>query len=229
MRISLLCNAGIALSFEGKTLLVDVLNEEIEPFCRLNDGIWKNILCHEQPFGDICGLYFTHEHMDHYSKDRTAAYLERWPKTPVFLPSSDIQAGIITIGPFTIEYRQLDHAPMDVPTPPHVVSLISAGEQSVYIAADAKLDAEAHRAFLKDRQADVAFWNSMYLSQAQTRYLMKDAAKRNFIYHMPEQRPDSFGLWKKCERNFQRYGDDLKAVTVIERYPYQIQEEAIER
>lgn len=229
MQITLLCNAGIALSYEGKTLLIDVLNEEIEPFYGLNDDAWRIILCHERPFDDICGLYFTHKHMDHCSPDRISTYIERWPETLVFFPRMDRQEGIVEIGPFSIEYKQIDHAPMDIPTPPHVVSLISAGEQSVYIAADAKTDVEAHRAFLNSRQADIAFWNSMYLSKSQTRNLLRDAAKYNYIYHMPNRRPDNFGIWKKCERNFQRYGDELESVIVIDRYPYQVENEKGER
>lgn len=220
MQITLLCNAGLALEHENSVLLVDVLNGNTEPFCTLSNETWQEILNHTGSFENICGLYFTHEHTDHCDRSKVEDYISRWNQTPLFIPQESSIQGTLKMGPFVIHYARMDHAPMDVPTPPHVVTWISAGGKSVYLAADAKLDAEAHRRFLNGRKADIAFWNSMYLSQAATRQLMKKAAQKNYIYHMPEDKPDHFGLWRKCEKNLQRYGTELDTVTVIDRYPY---------
>ena len=219
MQITLLCNAGLALKHENSVLLVDALNGQTDPFCALKEEIWQKILNREAPFENVSGLYFTHEHLDHYDTDKVEAYLKRWPQTPVFIPSRQNTNEILKFGMFEIQACYLDHAPMDEPTPPHVVSWIRAGDESVYISADAKLDVNAHRAFLSGRKADVAFWNSMYLSQPATRLLLKDTARKNYIYHMPENRPDNFGLWRKCEKNLQRYENELDTVTVIDQYP----------
>lgn len=222
MQISVLCNAGLALRFQGETLLIDALNDTSEPFCQLNEDTWRSILEHTPPFENISALYFTHNHADHYCEEKVVSYLNRWPGTPVFIPQNEIR-GKMNIGSFLVEYQRFEHAPMDVPTPPHVVTLISAGQQCVYIAADAKLDIDGHKAFLDGRQADVAFWNSMYLSQPETRTLMKETAKQNYIYHMPEVNPDGYGLWKKLDRNLERYKEELETVTVITGYPYEIE------
>ena len=87
----------------------------------------------------------------------------------------------------------MKHAPIPN-APAHVVTWIETGEGSVYLAADAELDPERHREVLKNRTADAAVWNSMYLSRPETRSLMKDAGKQNYIYHMPAERPDCAGL-----------------------------------
>lgn len=222
MKITLLCNAGLALTCEGETLLIDAPNGEMEPFFAIKEDLWQKITGNRSPFENVCGLYFTHDHPDHYDRKKVEEYLTRCPETPVFLPAENMEQGSVTMGPFKISYQQLDHAPMEEKTPPHVVTWIQAGTQSVYIAADAKLDTESHRAFLGEKKADIAFWNSMYLSQPQTRQLLRDAAVRNYIYHMPENDPDGYGLWRKCDRNLQRYGDELKTVTVVRCYPYEI-------
>lgn len=222
MELTLLSNAGLALSHKGSVLLIDVPNGVCAPFHTLDDGLWQKILAHEPPYYHICGLYFTHDHPDHFDREKVDAYCARWPQTPVFLPEKDTQQGTVVMGPFIISYGRVTHAPLDGGVPPHVVTWITAGEKSVYIAADAVTDVQAHMNFLKGRRANAAFWNSMYLSQPQTRQLLQDAAAHSYIYHMPAENPDGYGLWRKCRLNFQRYGQELTTVTVLDRYPCSI-------
>ena len=126
------------------------------------------------------------------------------------------------MGPFYISYRRVDHAPLPE-VPPHVVSWIETGEGSVYLAADAALDLTQHRSFLGDKKADIGIWNSMYLSKPETRALLHDAAHKNYIYHMPANRPDSWGLWKKLELNYQRYASELENVIIWDTFPSTIE------
>lgn len=220
MKLTLLCNAGLAVETEDAMLLVDVPNQEIAGFYRLPDELWQKILDHVPPFDKVCGFWFTHDHPDHFDRIRMEQYLARWPGTKVFLPDVLTQGGRARIGPFVMEYKRIDHAPI-AGAPPHVVCRIEAGEKSVYISGDAALDEQAHRAFLRGRKSDAAVWNSMYLSRPDTRALLKDAADRNFICHMPQARPDGMGLWRKLEVNFTRYAEELHTVTVWEQYPSQ--------
>lgn len=222
MHITLLCNAGLAITNDGATLLVDLPNENLPPFAVLKEDTWRKILNREHPYHNVCGFYFTHDHPDHCDRDKVAAYRKRWPDTACFFPEEDHESGRISIGPFDISYRRVDHAPMDVPTPPHVVTWIESGGKSLYLAADAKLDVFDHQAFLKGRRASAAFWNSMYLSRPETRSLLQSAAEQNYIYHMPEKNPDTFGIWRKCEKNCQRYAAELGNVTILAHYPWEI-------
>ena len=218
MKLTLLCNAGLALEAENAMLLVDLPNQAFPPFYALPDDLWERILDREPPYDRVCGFWFTHDHPDHCDLDKVRAYQQRWPEIPVFLPEEKMVRGTVNIGPFRMEYRRMPHAPIPDP-PPHVVTWVTAGERSVYLAADAVLDADAHRAFLKGRKADGAVWNSMYLSRPETRALLRETADRNFICHMPAQRPDSEGLWRKLEMNFKRFGPELETVTVWDAYP----------
>ena len=221
LKITLLFNAGLALETEEAMLLVDAPNRESPPFFGLPDEEWRRILERQPPYDKVCGFWFTHDHPDHFDRERMEEYVSRWPKTKVFLPNEHTEGGHARMGPFTMEYSRLDHAPIPDP-PPHVVTWIETGEGSVYLAADAALDVEAHRSFLRGRRAKAAVWNSMYLSRPDTRQLMSEAAERNFICHMPAQRPDGCGLWRKLERNLERFSPELEHVTVWDAYPTQV-------
>ena len=223
MKISLLCNAGLALQYDGQVLLIDAINGEAEPFCALSDDLWQKILLGEKPFDNVVALSFTHCHRDHYDESKIRRYMQMHPDVPVLLPGEKSSQGKIVIGAFEICYKLMPHAPMSEETPPHVVAAISAGERSVYISGDALLDVNLHREFLNGRKMDVAFWNSMYLSREETRKLMQETAKMNCIYHMPFEKPDAYGLWKKCLSNYRRYPEELKNVTVLNRYPMEIE------
>lgn len=223
MHITLLCNAGLAIECDGSVLLVDLPNCDLPPFAWLAQGEWRRILDQMPPYDRVCGIYYSHNHPDHCDTLRLEEYRKRYPEIPVFFPDDRPFKGTAVMGPFVISYERIDHAPMDAPAPPHVVSWIRANGTCIYIAADAKLDPDAHRAFLKGRVADGAFWNAMYLSRPETRLLMKESAVNNWIYHMPDQNPDPYGIWKKCNNNLARYPEDLKMVHILSEYPSEIE------
>lgn len=221
MKITLLCNAGLAIETADALLLVDAPNQEIEPFYRMPDDVWNCIQRREPPYDKTVGLFFTHNHPDHFDLDRVSAYHRQWPKTPILLPGEETSNGRVRMGPFVIGYGRIEHAPIPE-APPHVVAWVETGEGSIYLPGDAALKTELHREFLRGRKADVGIWNSMYLSNADTRSLMRDAAVRNFIYHMPVEKQDLYGLWRKLESNYRRYPDELQEITVLSSYPTEI-------
>ena len=104
----------------------------------------------------------------------------------------------------------------------HGVYFISAAGVSVYVTADARIDAVQHRAILRGRRADAAFWNGQILSYPETRALLTEAAKKNYVYHIPVDEKDACGVRRKCERNMARFGAELPNVSLLEAYPSQI-------
>ena len=216
MQLILLCNAGLALVSGGQTLLVDVPAGEAPPFAPLPPEIWRRILERDGDYRRLAGLWFTHTHPDHCDLDALAAFQRRWPEVPCLMPQAGERHGIVELGGFALEYAEIPHAP--IPNPPvHRVTWIEAEGRSVYVAADAALDVEAHRAFLRGRRAGDAFFNAMYLSRPETRALLREAADRVWIYHMPPDQSD--GIWRKCRRNLERFAPELTTVTVLDRYP----------
>lgn len=218
MTITFLCNAGLALETDRAVLLVDVPNQDSKPFYPLPEDEWQKILSRQPPYDKVCGMWFSHTHPDHCDMEKVRNYQQRWPDIPVFLPDQTNVRGCCKIGPFHIEYQRFDHAPIPN-APPHVVTWINAGGKTLYLAADAALDPEGHRRFLRGRRADIAVWNAMYLSRAETRILLAEAASRSIIYHLPLRSADTCGIWKKTDSNLTRYGKELFMVRILDHYP----------
>lgn len=174
------------------------------------------------PYDQVVGIYYTHTHPDHCALDFAEAYRRKWTSVPLFLPEEQPEMGTVKMGAFHIEFQRIPHAPIPG-APPTVVTLIEVGETRIYIASDAELDCEKHRVFLRDRPVNAAFWNSMYLSKEDTRKLLRDAAVKNYIYHMPANHEDPTGFWRKCRANFRRNGDQLTGIEVLGDYPSHIE------
>jgi len=216
MIIRFLCNAGLAIEHNGKTLMVDLPNADIAPFYTLPDNVWEDICDHEVPYSNISGFFFTHEHADHMDEYRLQRYINAHPDTCVFVPDQTVSSGVVEFDEFRVEYVRFDHAPLPE-VPPHVVAFISAGQKTIYVSADSDLNFERHKQLLLSRKVDVSIWTSMYLSRENTRKLFELSAN-NYINHMP-LKPKGMEMWKKCERNMERYASELKNVVVIDRYP----------
>lgn len=220
MVIRFLCNAGISIEYNDKMLLIDMPNGVSEPFHVLSDEIWDAICEHRRPYSPVCGFFFTHDHPDHLSKTRLSQYLDTQGDVPVFIPDKNTTHGRIRIDEFEIEYQRIEHAPMPQ-APPHVVVKISVGNKCIYISGDAALNCDEHYKFLGREKVDAAVWTPMYLSRAETRELLLEVAVRNFVNHMPSKASGP-EIWRKCEKNIQRYYSELKDVTIIDRYPMEI-------
>lgn len=223
MNLTVLCNAGLALSHEGHTLLIDLPNCDLHPYYPLPDETWRKILALQSPYNALCGLFFTHDHPDHCDVKKVQAFQEQHPELPVSLPSGNDEEGALHWGPFDIEYQSVPHTPLPVQEPPHRVALIHAGDATVFVAGDAILEPQIQRDFLKDRIADIGIWNSMFLSRTETRALLKDAAKKAVIYHLPLPGTEDRGIWRKCRNNFQRHPEELSGIQVVDHYPANIE------
>jgi len=218
MTCTLLCSAGVCLEYGGKTLLIDVLNGAWPPYREITETDTARVLSGEGIFSDVCGLLYTHLHPDHYSESRTKAFLKLHPGVKTFLPQEDGPEKLVfEAGPFHVECISFAHTPIPYDLVKHYVMLISAGEKSVYLTADAAPDCERHRRILDGRRANAGFWNGQYLSYPETRALMAQCAGQNYIYHLPDE-PGN-GIRRKCQRNFERFPQELLTVTPLYAYP----------
>ena len=86
MKITLICNCGLAFESGGQTLLLDALTQELPPFYRAPETVRQDIIYGTGEYQNVCGLLFTHLHPDHFSVDMTLQYLHRHPVPVVMMP-----------------------------------------------------------------------------------------------------------------------------------------------
>lgn len=224
MKITLMCSCGLLLEQDEQQLLIDAPNGELLPFTRCPEDVTRAVLAGEKPFDNLQGVLFTHLHPDHYDTAAVGALLGLH-RVQAFLPSwEDAEEVQMTAGAFSVRAVRVPHVP--APKFPEVAQyalLVATGEKSVYITADATPDAERHLQILGGCKVDAAFWNSQVLSYPACRAMLSECAKWNYIYHMPIDPADVTGIRRKCERNMVRFGNELKNVSVLEEYPFEIE------
>lgn len=221
MEAMLLCSTGLLLSHGDSSVLFDGLNGKHGSFKQIDRTLACQLIEGAVPrHGHIDGLFYTHLHPDHYDQPDNAAFLRNHPGVTAFFPTPETpNHGILRAGAFTVEYQYHEHMPCDYVWAKHYTFLVRAGETTLYLTADAELSPEKHRAFLRNRVVDYAFFNAVYLSYPETRKLLRDAARHVWIYHMPEPETDVSGICRKAARNLERYGKELPNVSVLQRYP----------
>lgn len=221
MNIMLICSCGLLLDQEGQKLLIDGLTQKLPPFYRQPEAEIQKAIRGKGAYQGLCGLAFTHLHPDHYDEDLVRTLLEH-QRIPVYRPDwAAPDHHRVKMGPFTIESYRFEHTPVPAQYEDvvHEVLLVSAGSKTVYVSADAQADGDKHRAILQGRTVDAAFWNSQQLSYPDMRAVMRDCARQNYIYHLPTERADVIGYRRKCEKNFQRFPQELQNVTALTTYP----------
>lgn len=223
MEATLLCSTGIHLRCGSHSLLVDALNGAIRSFKEIPEVTAAQIIAGQPPYDAVDALVYTHLHPDHYDQAKNAAFLKNHPETTVLFPTEATPDHCkIQAGPFSVEAFFVPHMPCDYTWAKHYALLVEAECFSVYLTADADVDADIHLRNLAGRRVDWAFWNPLFLSYASTRDLMASAAVRSFVYHVPEAPTDETGICRKLARNWSRFGPQLPNVTVLDHYPMEL-------
>lgn len=225
MKITLVCSCGLFIEAQGSKLLIDGLNSPLAPFYELPQADFEAVLRGEAPYDGALALGFTHTHADHFCRDKLQRVLAARKDVTVFVPDACApEQGRVKFGAFTVEFYKFAHTPVPENLRcEHYVLLIEAEGKRVYVTADAAPEPERHREILAGRRCDAAFWNGQYLSHLETRALLREAAGKNYVYHIPLDPMDVSGICRKCERNMERFQKELERVTLLETYPSEIE------
>ena len=221
LKLTALCNTGVLLEYGEDALLVDAISCDFSGFTGLSSEEYEKILLGEGPYSKLCGVFFTHCHPDHFDFPRVKALQAARPSCIFFIPDAKtFSSGCIQSGPFSVYYYETPHMPQNFSEIRHFVLLISAGEEWVYFASDAMIDADLHHQFLGSRTADYVFVNPVYLTSPPMRSFLRSLApKRVFVYHIPADPAGTNGIYRKAVRSVERYSAQLPPVTLIHGYP----------
>ena len=221
LRITAVCNAGLVLEFQDHCILIDGTAYDYLGFTGMEDRLLQELGGNTGSFAPLCGVFATHCHPDHYDAARTAELMAQIPGRTCFVPDENTPVyGCIHCGPFSVYYHETEHMPHTYAQVRHYVLLVVAGNETVYIAADAKLDAQMHRNILRDLHPTYAVVNPVYLTSSEMIPFLRDLSPRNlFIYHVPGDPADRTGMRRKAERSMARCAEILPPMTLADAFP----------
>ena len=219
MKITLICNCGLAIEAGGRMLLIDALTEELPPFYRAPEQTRRAIIGGEGEYQNVCGLLFTHLHPDHFDREDAIAFAARHAQAALYIPNRRQPAPeALELGPFTVELHRVRHTSVPGYGKSTVdVMIVRAEGKSVYIASDAAPEEQLHEHVLAGRKMDAAFWNGEMLLYKPERAYLAAAAAKSYVYHLPLDAQD--GLKRKLERLAARYPQELANVRLLGKYP----------
>ena len=222
MKITLICNCGLAIETDGITLLIDALTEELAPFYRAPEQVRREMIGGEGDYRNVCGLLFTHLHPDHFDREAAMAFAAQHSQAALYIPNRREPAPEnLMIGPFAVELHRVRHTPVPGYGKSTVdVMIVRAEGKSVYIASDAAPEVQLHERVLSGRRMDAAFWNGEMLLYKPERAYLASAAAESYIYHLPPDAQD--GLKRKLERIAASYPKELANVRLLGEYPSEI-------
>ena len=223
MKITLLCNCGLAVESGGKTLLIDALTQKLPPFYRAPESVLRAIVEGTGEFSAVCGLLFTHLHPDHFDRDAAEEFAKHHPDALLYIPNRREHAPErLTAGPFTIELHRVRHTQVDGYGKSTLdTMLVTAEGKTVYVASDTAPEAAIHEKVLAGRHVDAAFWNGEMLLYKPERESLSRFAAKNYIYHIPPAEHD--GLRRKLERLTARFPEECQSVTLLGEYPSEVE------
>lgn len=225
LKLTSLCNAGIRIEYAGSSLLVDGICQDFRGFDGLSQPLFEEMLHGSGPYASLSGVFFTHCHPDHFDPQRVELLRRVRPECTFFIPDEKtFSKGCIQCGPFSVFYCETPHMPQDFAQVRHFVLLITAGAETVYIAADAVLDAAMHRSILGDCRPTYIFVNPVYLAVVETRQLLEALhPQRLFVYHIPSDLSNRNSMRRKAERSVERYCSTLPPTVLTSTYPMRLQ------
>lgn len=199
--VCFLANAGIFLSYDKKTFLIDGLHRGSQRFSGSTDAQIRDIISGAGIFRRIDCMLVTHDHSDHYDLLLTRRLLHNHPETVLISPVTpsdrssgrlDQPEGYALMPDLEVHFLQLAH---EGPGYEDVVNYgydIRVGDFEFVVAGDAAVSAAGLAHLTEGRTADAAFINFPFLTLKAGRAVMKNVlrAKKFFVFHLPFEEDD---------------------------------------
>jgi L-ascorbate metabolism protein UlaG (beta-lactamase superfamily) len=208
-------------------------------FSAVSDAVKAQILTGAGLFKDTEFLLFTHCHSDHFNAENTIACMDNSPVRGVFLPEAPEslpvkrqaeKLGVGYIGmqsPFgvmeevqckdiRVRFFKTRHYGKGFSQVPHYCFLIGAGDETVYISADADFMDDYQITMLDTIPVSAGFFNPLYITHKEGRELIgRMNLQKLLMYHVPFKKDDRYGFLKLALRNIRMHSDVLPPYEIL--------------
>jgi len=232
MDIMFLKNCGLLLSGAHSRIVIDGFNGRSDCFDCLSDEEFADFYEGKERFDNVRALIFTHKHSDHFDERRVGKYMEKYRDCSLITPENiTVGTGVrgvagasgdpgdvfrFTLDDFEISLMDTGHSGQEYADVLHCSILIKMCGKTVYVAGDSDYARKGIPTELKNESVDIAFFNPFYLSTPGGRRQMTEInSKINYIYHLPIDTDDVYGLKRLAQRNAERYEGTLPALSFL--------------
>lgn len=197
MRIQRTANAGVLLTLDGITILLDGVCGQVQPYLPTPEKI-RSFLLEKTP--DV--VAFTHAHEDHFSREYVQCYEIKTLRPvlgPESLPVDHVYKGMVRTGGVTIRPVQSRHIGKAGMTTDHR-SYVIAGKKCVWFMGDASPLAFQDSALEPKPQVLMAPY--AYVTTSVGWQVVEALHPETLvILHMPLREEDPAGLWDLVDQN----------------------------
>ena len=186
MEIQRVANAGVCLTMDGVSILLDGLADRVEGYLPTPGAIAEQLL---QSPPDI--LAFTHGHSDHCSEALLLPYRKQNLR-PILGPEL-LHMGVVKVGNVTITPVPSRHIGKVEPGLQHV-SFVIQGSRCVWFTGDAAPIQWRNREDLP--KPDLLIAPYAYANTKAGWELACSFTNKMVLLHLPEKDKDPFGLWQ---------------------------------
>lgn len=197
MELRRTANAGVLLTLDGVTVLLDGVCRELEPYMGTPAAERRAI---EACPPDI--LAFTHGHMDHFDRAFARALYEKNLR-PILGPESLLKEGTcqtpVTVGGVTVTPIRTRHVGAAGKDTPHMSFLIR-GSKTVLFTGDA-----SPVVWKSQERVDVLIAPYAYATVPGGWKVADTLADTLVLLHLPERERDPYRLWEMVENTTAQY------------------------
>lgn len=218
-------NSGVYLRGGGTALLIDGIHRgEKVAFSPMPPTLTAWLRDGAEPFTQLDGLLFTHNHPDHFDPDALALMADDLPAYGPELKragSRMILPGVTQVFMGTGAILALDtiHAGVDFARVPHCSYLIHTGDGWTFVAGDAVLAPDlAHRlrSLCGIAPRTVLVNPCQLLEPSGHEFLRVLRPEKVLLYHLPRYEEDRLGCYTLANNALKRYPADLPPIFRLE-------------
>ncbi len=204
MRIISTANAGVIIQTNDATVGIDTLHDTPNShFSWVSEETFEQI---NKINMDV--IIYTHDHIDHFSKEMTQRYLEG-RDTRVFAPFAGYELlegemGQKDMGAFKLYYRRFLHDGEKYGDVANIGVIIEIDAKRILTLGDAAIGAPGIEEFAQD--IDIYLCNFPFVAIGKGRDVVaKIGAKTVVAYHLPYEEKDNIGYIKSVMRAQKMY------------------------
>lgn len=188
MIIKRTANAGVLITLDGVSILVDGVCDELYPYIATPNDLRNEL---ENCFPDVVAC--THTHPDHYNADYCNSYIQKTRRS-VIGPAMSISGQVNNVTVQTLKTRHIGKTDIE-----HS-SIIINGSKSIWFMGDASpIELVKFKNFTQPEVLIVPYAYALTASAyKQTKAI---GAKLNIILHLPQKKCDEYSLWDSVLAN----------------------------